>query len=80
MLRSPPSPALVLDKLRNRRNRSRVEHLLEQVLPGESFRGEVHRIEHHLAHPASAFLVSPFEKASSVSLDGFGDFASAAWG
>src|SRR5437588_2576739 len=80
MLRSPPSPALVLDKLRNRRNRSRVEHLLEQVLPGESFRGEVHRIEHHLAHLASAFLVSPFEEASSVSVDGFGDFASAAWG
>ena len=37
-------------------------------------------MEHHLAHLASAFLVSPFEEAVAVSVDGFGDFASAAWG
>jgi carbamoyltransferase len=29
---------------------------------------------------ASAFHVSPFEKAVILSIDGFGDFASAAWG
>jgi carbamoyltransferase len=40
----------------------------------------VHQVEHHLAHLASAFLVSPFEDAVVVSVDGFGDFASAAWG
>jgi len=36
--------------------------------------------ENHLAHLGSAFLVSPFEEAVAVSVDGFGDFASAAWG
>jgi len=80
LLRSRPSPALVLERLRNRAQRSRVEKLLEQALPGERFAGQVHRVEHHLAHLASAFLVSPFEEASAVSVDGFGDFASAAWG
>ena len=40
----------------------------------------MHAVEHHLAHLASAFLVSPFEEAVVVSVDGFGDFASAAWG
>ena len=41
---------------------------------------QVHRIEHHLAHLSSAFHVSPFDEAVVVSIDGFGDFASAAWG
>jgi len=40
----------------------------------------VHQIEHHLAHLSSAFHVSPFEEAVVVSVDGFGDFSSAAWG
>jgi len=80
LLSSRPSPALVLQRLRNRAKRSRVEKLLEQAFPGERFAGQVHRVDHHLAHLASAFLVSPFEEASAVSVDGFGDFASAAWG
>jgi carbamoyltransferase len=40
----------------------------------------VHEVEHHLAHLSSAFHVSPFDDAVVVSVDGFGDFASAAWG
>ena len=54
--------------------------LLAASFPGERFRGEVHRIEHHLAHLSSAFHVSPFNEAVVVSVDGFGDFSSAAWG
>ena len=36
----------------------------------------LHRVEHHRAHAASAFLVSPFDEAAILSVDGFGDFAS----
>ena len=39
----------------------------------------LHPVEHHRAHLASAFYVSPFERAAVVSIDGFGDFASAMW-
>src|SRR5881392_2310496 len=39
-----------------------------------------HRIEHHQAHLASAFFVSPFEHAFLLSADGLGDFASTMWG
>ena len=49
-------------------------------LPEQEFRGTVHAVEHHLCHLASAFLVSPYDKAVAVSVDGFGDFSSAAWG
>ena len=41
---------------------------------------EFHRIEHHQAHLASAFFVSPFEHAVLLSADGLGDFASTMWG
>lgn len=80
LLRSRPSPALVVERLRNRSRRTGLSELLEQAFPSKHFVGRVHRVEHHLAHLASAFLVSPFEDASAVSVDGFGDFASAAWG
>lgn len=36
----------------------------------------VHNVEHHQAHVASAFFVSPFEEAAVLSVDGFGDFCS----
>jgi carbamoyltransferase len=39
-------------------------------------RAQVHNVEHHQAHVASAFFVSPFEEAVILSVDGFGDFCS----
>ena len=41
---------------------------------------KIERVEHHLAHLASAYYVGPFDRAVAVSVDGFGDFSSAAWG
>jgi carbamoyltransferase len=43
-------------------------------------RAAFHRVEHHQAHLASAFFVSPFERAALLSADGLGDFASTMWG
>src|SRR5271156_150828 len=40
----------------------------------------VKRVEHHRAHLASSFFVSPFDEAALFSIDGLGDFASAMWG
>ena len=48
---------------------------LEQALGGE-VHARLHNVEHHRAHVASAFFVSPFEDAAILSVDGFGDFAS----
>ena len=75
-----PSPALVFDRLKNKRKRDSVETHLAREFPGQIFSGQVHAVEHHLAHLSSAVHVSPFEEAVVVSVDGFGDFASAAWG
>jgi carbamoyltransferase len=40
---------------------------------------QFHRIEHHVAHLASAFFVSPYERSAVLSTDGLGDFASTMW-
>ncbi len=80
VLRQRPNFASILTRIRNRQARQSLPDLLTANLPGQRFRGEVHPIEHHLAHLSSAFHVSPFEKAVVVSVDGFGDFSSAAWG
>jgi carbamoyltransferase len=45
----------------------------------KSLRAKFHRVEHHQAHIASAFFVSPFENAAALSADGLGDFASTMW-
>jgi carbamoyltransferase len=37
---------------------------------------EEHRVEHHIAHIASAYFCSPWEKCSGFSYDGSGDFVS----
>jgi carbamoyltransferase len=46
----------------------------------EKLRARFHRVEHHVAHLASAFYCSPFEEAALLSADGLGDFASSMWG
>jgi carbamoyltransferase len=45
-----------------------------------SIRATYHRVEHHQAHLASTFFVSPFDQAALLSADGLGDFASTMWG
>ncbi len=41
---------------------------------------QFHRVEHHIAHLASAFYCSPFAESALLSADGLGDFASSMWG
>ena len=79
-LRRRPEPKLVLERVRNARKRATLAHEFERAFPGQRFHAESVRVEHHLAHLASCFLVSPFARAACISVDGFGDFSSAAWG
>jgi carbamoyltransferase len=80
LITNRPEIALLIDRIKNRRERQGISELLAKAIPSQSFRGAFHNIEHHFAHLSSAFHVSPFEQAVIVSVDGFGDFSSAAWG
>ena len=55
-----------------------IKSLIQDKLEG--YEGEIYFPEHHLSHAASAFLVSPFEKAAILTIDGVGEWATAAKG
>jgi carbamoyltransferase len=71
-------PRFALDRVRVMRRFAGVREDLAaafDVAP-DAIRAQFHRIEHHRAHLASAFFVSPFERAAVLSADGLGDFGS----
>lgn len=75
-----PNFKMLIDRLKNKRKRLSLKNFLLKEFPNLKFRGSIHSVEHHTAHLSSAFYVSPFDQAVVVSVDGFGDFASSAWG
>ncbi|HVY38915.1 MAG TPA: carbamoyltransferase C-terminal domain-containing protein [Polyangia bacterium] len=80
LLQARPNLSYVMRQIRTRLKRRGVAEVLAEEFPGERFGGVVQRVEHHRAHLASAYYLSPWDEAVAVSVDGFGDFASAAWG
>src|SRR5712691_6620412 len=74
-----PHPKLMWEKIKNIRSAASIKETLESKYQIE-LKAQMHHVEHHLAHLASAFLVSGFQEAACLSVDGFGDFASTALG
>jgi carbamoyltransferase len=54
-----------------------IPHRIKREL---NYAKEVLMIEHHLSHAASSFLISPFEQAAILTVDGVGEWAVAAYG
>src|SRR3989441_4761079 len=82
-----PRPKLMAQKIKTSRNAASIKEALEATYGSElrarfgtGITAEVHQVEHHLAHLASAYLVSGFNESACISIDGFGDFASTAFG
>jgi len=77
-----PSLSAITDRLKNA---GKVRGIRDAIAGGLgvaplTVRAQIDNVEHHLAHLASAFFVSPFQEAAVLSVDGFGDFASSMWG
>ena len=75
------NPAKILNfiRLRQRKEAMRdVRSLLTKALDANpaQLRFQEHHLEHHIAHIASAYYCSPWEKAAGFSYDGSGDFVS----
>ncbi len=73
-----PSVRLVSDRARSAHRVRDIAEAIAQALglAQDSVRRRIRWVEHHAAHLASAFLVSPFEEAAVCAVDGFGDFVS----
>src|SRR5580700_2868727 len=75
------NPAKILNfiRLRQRKQPMRdVASLIAKALDVDpkALRFRQHHLEHHIAHIASAYYCSPWEKAAGFSYDGSGDFVS----
>lgn len=73
-----PSPRAILDRLsRQKKTLGLAEQLAEGLgVERSAVRAQIHRVEHHQTHVAAGFLISPFEDAAVLSVDGMGDFTS----
>lgn len=81
-LRRRPNFDFIAERLRNAGRVRDLKATLCTALDVDptSMRAQFHNVEHHRAHLASAFFVSPFREAAVLSADGMGDFVSTMWG
>ncbi len=80
VLKNQRSLEFVKSRLKNTRTRLGAEADFDTHFPGIEVKSKFRKIEHHHAHLASAYYASDFDQACVLSIDGFGDFSSAAWG
>lgn len=80
-LRHRPDRRMLADRAANYRKVGALAERIREALdlPAGTL-PRLHHVEHHPAHLASAFFVSPFERAAVCAIDGFGDFVSTSWG
>ena len=75
------NPARILNFIRLRQRKSAMRDLRSLVsasldVAPERLRFQEHHLEHHIAHIASAYYCSPWERSAGFSYDGSGDFVS----
>lgn len=79
-----PRASLVADRLSNasRVGGRNLKATLSEVfgVSQRVIRARIHHVEHHLAHLAGSYYVSPYRHSALASVDGFGDFVSTMWG
>lgn len=73
-----PSWSAIADRLRRQGKTLGLEEQFVEAVgrPAGGIKAKFHRIEHHQTHVAAGFLISPFEEAAVLSVDGMGDFTS----
>jgi carbamoyltransferase len=73
-----PSPSAILDRLKRQRKTLSLKDQFATALGIDrtKVRAKFHQIEHHQTHIAAGYLISPFEEAAVLSVDGMGDFTS----
>jgi carbamoyltransferase len=81
-LRHRPSISVIRDRLHNASRVLDPRRVFVEAfqLDPRRLKARFHNVEHHRAHMASAYFVSPFTESAVLSVDGMGDFCSTMWG
>ena len=80
MLKNPSSIGIALNSLSNSKKKFNLKNFISRIDNKKKFNGIIKYIDHHESHIASSLYFSEFESCVNLSVDGFGDFASCAWG
>lgn len=65
----------LIEKLKNQLGKvSSIKKIQNEYFP--NYKNKFKYFDHHECHLASSYFISPFEKSTLVSVDGFGDFSS----
>lgn len=78
VLKNWPSPKAIMDRMSRQAKTLGLEEQFANAvgLPRQEIKAKFHRLEHHQTHVAAGFLISPFDEAAVLSVDGMGDFTS----
>lgn len=78
VIKHRPSGRAVLDRLKRQGKTLALEDQFAKAVGASTaeITARFHRIEHHQTHVAAGFLISPFDEAAILSVDGMGDFTS----
>jgi carbamoyltransferase len=76
--RHRPALSAIIDRVRRQGKTLGLEEQFAAAVDCDrrDLRARFHRIEHHQTHVAAGFLISPFDRAAVLSIDGMGDFTS----
>lgn len=74
------NPGKLLNLTKIRSSRSALDDVKDQMaahcgVGRDRLRFEQYNVEHHVAHTASAYFISPWERATGLTVDGSGDFS-----
>ena len=80
LLKNPASLKIALFSLINSKKKINLSKILSDLDKKNKFKGKIKFIDHHESHIASSLFFSNYSECANLSIDGFGDFSSCAYG
>ena len=71
---------IVIPSLLNSTKKIKLSNMIANIDNEKVFKGKIVYTDHHESHIASSLYFSNYEESANLSIDGFGDFASCAYG
>ena len=70
------NPDFLINQIIRKRKKTNLKNTIKESFSIKKLFPKIVNIDHHLSHISSSFFCSPFDESMSISIDGFGDFAS----
>ena len=80
LIKNPFSLKIAFLSAKNTKNKLSLQKYISKIGGKNKFKGKIFYADHHESHIASSLYFSEFNDCVNLSIDGFGDFASSAWG